>query len=91
MGGKTSKQQQQRDLLEGSAWLRTVVQHYQVGRGSFVRRVDSVWTSAMDGCVVERQKSFYCVRSRVQPSTAHAHTEFTHPWRILVADVPALW
>ena len=54
MGGKTSKQQQQRDLLEGSAWLRTVVQHYQVGRGSFVRRVDSVWTSAMDGCVVER-------------------------------------
>ena len=27
MGGKTSKQ---RDPLDGSDWLRTVVQHYQV-------------------------------------------------------------
>jgi len=32
MGGKNSKQ---RDLLEGSTWLRTVVQHYQVIKASF--------------------------------------------------------
>ena len=32
MGGKQTKQ---KDLLEGSAWLRTVVQHYQVNKNNY--------------------------------------------------------